>query len=267
MNGRAWTDAEVEAVRSRYGEAKAPELARSLGRSARAVHLKARSLGLAKAKAVVDGAFLAELRRLNALGRCDTDVATALGAERHTVARHRKALGLPSHARGEVFRRRIAAAARRQCERAGVKSVGELRGEVWRAKARALGWPDDLRWPEVLILETLATRGPLSRPQLADAVGVRWNGSRRTFKCKSPGGSYLAHLVRRGLIVRLGKVVRGKGKGHSVNLYSLAFTTERSPGHGDAETAPESDVPPAPPRRAGRRLAGPDAVRDVRGAR
>lgn len=188
----------------------------------------ARLLGLVRVRVVVDARFLGAVRRLNAEGLPDTDIAGRLGVERHTASKHRKAMGLPSHEKGRVWRERIVAASAAQCRRAGVRSMGELRSAVFAARAVRAGWPADMPPAAVKILDALADHGPMTRPEVATATATRWLGSRKTFKAKLPGGSYFAYLVSRGYVVDLGRVARNGGRGGNSHLYSLAADAERA---------------------------------------
>ncbi len=228
-----WSGADLALLRKQYGRVPTRQLARALGRPAGAVHQKASKEGLCfQHRALIGAHALARIRELNALGWPDVDIARDIGCERHTASRHRKAMGLPSHEKGEVFRGRVREAARRQCERAGVASLGQLRVKVHRERARAAGWPEDLRPRHVQILELLAARGPMTRPEIAAALGMPWRGTRNSLKSNDPEGTYLAHLVRRRLVacVTRGRQVVGRGRGHSLNTYLVpVWVTEAYP--------------------------------------
>lgn len=228
MAGRPWTESELATVRAEYGTTPARELAARLGRSPRAVYQAADRMGLAhQHRTDVTLTWEAELRRLHALGHCDTDIAARLGCERHTASKHRRRLGLVGHARGERTRAKVRATTAEQCRRAGVANLGALRSLVFARRSAEAGWPAGLRPREVDILDALAIRGPLTRREIAGAVGMRWLGSRKSLKCRGGRGSYLADLIAAGLVVSLGRVVSGRGKGGSSQLYSLALDLER----------------------------------------
>lgn len=82
-----------------------------------------------------------------------------------------------------------------------------------------------------LHVRTLWERGPMTRLELAEAIGMAWKGSRKSLAGNGPGGSYLPTLMRRGLVVSLGRIVqtgpKGKRKGRNVHLYSLPLTIQR----------------------------------------
>lgn len=138
MNGRPWTDADLARLRELYPSRPVSDCARELGRSERSVYNTANALGLRKfRRTAVDDRFLAAISRMNRRGLSDPEIATALGCDRHTVSRHRQALGLPSRGRNERWRRKIREGSIRQCERAGVANLGELRSLTFRCTSRA----------------------------------------------------------------------------------------------------------------------------------
>jgi hypothetical protein len=147
------------------------------------------------------------------------------------VSHHRQALGLPSNATHPRRRARVAERTRRQVAEAGVASLAEVRVLAFRKFAVLSGWPGDLTPRQVLILEALDARGPLTRPEIAEAIGMPWKGSRKSLVGNVPGGSYLAHLIRRGLVTNLGRIVRQSGQGRSIHLYTLAIIAERGADH------------------------------------
>ena len=117
---------------------------------------------------------------------------------------------------------------------AGLPNLAALRAAVFRDRARASGWPEDLRPRAVQILNALWDRGPMTRTEIALAIGLRINYGgpheiRKILKSNDAEGSYLAHLLARGLLVDLGRVgtVVGQGRGRSVHVYSLPLTIER----------------------------------------
>jgi hypothetical protein len=234
VSGRPWSPAETALARRLYlAGARVDEIARRLDRSPTSIYRRACSLGLRRRRRTeVDAAFLETVRRLAALGRTDPEIAAELGCDRHTVSGRRKRMGLASNAYGARHRAKIAASAREQCRRWGVANLGAIRSRVFRLRAQQAGWPGDLRPRAVQILDALADRGPLTRRELAKAIGVPWNGTSASLRSRDPGGSYLAYLIARGLVVSLGRVARGVGRGGSSQLYSLSLAAERSPADG-----------------------------------
>lgn len=100
--------------------------------------------------------------------------------------------------------------------------MAEVRRLAFNQFAERHGWPSDLRPRAVQILDLLYQYGPKTRRQIVEATGMPWLGSRKSLHSNDPEGSYLAHLVARGLVVRSIKVVKGRGKGGSCDLYSIA---------------------------------------------
>lgn len=187
----------------------------------KAVCLRARSLGLARPNFRWDDQVRARLLALHADGLSNADIARELGCDRESLRRQYRALGLVPNGRNERFRQKIREAAQRQCEREGVRNIGELRSKVWAQRATAAGWPAELRGREVQILEALIQRGPMTRPEIAAAIGMPWKGSRKSLRGRVNGGSYLAALMRRGLVAcaKKARTVKGQGRGRSMNVY------------------------------------------------
>jgi hypothetical protein len=228
-----WTDAENATLRRLYVKQTAASIARRLGRTARAVYQQAEALGLSKLERTKTGrAFQAAVRRLNRQGYGDTEIADTLGCERRTATRWRQRLGLPSHAKGQRYREKVRAITRQQCAAAGVANLAEIRSVVLGVRSALAGWPAGLRPRAVQILDALAARGPMTRPQIAEAVGMPWKGSRASLRSNDPEGSYLANLIARGLVVDLGRLVKEGGQGRNRHLYSLAIDAEKGATHG-----------------------------------
>lgn len=224
---RFWTDDERVILRRLYRKAITIDIAKRLSRTTRAIHHQADLLGLVEPKTRIDARFLAKLKQLHARGWTDSEIANELGCARRVAGKYRRHLGLPSNRVSAHYRARVAAKTREQCKAAGVASLAEVRALAFRSRARRAGWPEDLPPRAIEILDALESRGPLTRREIADAIGMEWHGSRASLKARG-NSTYLAELMDRGLVVSLGKVVRGTGRGHSVQLYSLALVTERS---------------------------------------
>jgi DNA-binding CsgD family transcriptional regulator len=243
MSGRPWSVRDVGYLRRQYGRATVREIARRLDRSRRAVYLAVIRLGLQRHRwATMTPAREATIRRMNALGHPDTDIARRLGLLRETVGGWRRRLGLLSQGRSALVRCRVAVTTARQLRAAGCQSLAELRAAVYATRARRLGWPIELRWRAVQIVETLWLLGPRTRRQLADELEMPWRGTRKSLCGNDPGGSYLANLMRRGLVVKLGRCVPNGGPGKNTCLYALPIGV--SPGRPDAGCAvPEVWMP------------------------
>jgi hypothetical protein len=135
----------------------------------------------------------------------------------------------------ELTRQKVAEKTRQQLQRAGLPSIGHLRVEAFKKYARDHGWPEDLQVREVQILNAMWDRGPMTRREIAAAIGMPWKGTRKSLMGNRIGGSYLATLMRRGMVVNLGRIVKhpdaGKGgragQGKNCCVYSLSPTVQR----------------------------------------
>jgi hypothetical protein len=177
--------------------------------------------------------FRALLKKRNAAGWTDSDIARATGVDRHYVSIVRGAMGLPCNKFSDRRRKQVAKKTRQQCADAGVSSLAEIRAMAFRNYAKRHGWPEDVRWRAVQILNALWTHGPMTRREIADRVGMPWKGSRKSLVSSHPGGSYLAYLMARGLVVVIKRAVRRRGVGRSVDLYSLPLTIDRKESHDE----------------------------------
>lgn len=223
---RQFTAAEDAVIRARYLDETAEAIARDLGRSAHSVHYRARVIGLHKERrfgqVIIDA-----VREHHGKGWSDSEIAAAVGCTRKSVSAQRIALGLPANDRSEHLRDRVKRATRRQLDSAGLNSLADLKREVVRKRCRDAGWPEDLRQRHLDILNALWDRGPMTRREIADAVGMPWKGTRSSLTSNDPEGSYLAHLIRRGLVISFKRAAMGQGRGRSCNVYSLALDVER----------------------------------------
>lgn len=221
-----------------YGDIPARSLAKHMRRSVGFVYRRAAALGLSESRPNHGPEFDGFIRAKHELGWSDSEIADAWSdrigrpVDRHTVSEHRRKFGLPSNALSEHRRQLVRQKTEEQLREAGVETLAELRAKVFRERARAAGWPEDLRPRAVQILNALWDKGPRTRRQLADDLGMPWKGSRKSLVSNDPEGSYLAHLVNRGLVVRLkrAKPVTGQGRGKSVDVYSLPLNIVRSEG-------------------------------------
>lgn len=227
MGGRAWTESELSYLREHYRRGYAPEIAKALLRSVSSVHQQARLNDIRTTSNPAPKGWQETMRLMNAEGYSDSEVAKAIGcSRRHTCALRRK-LGLPNNNLSERRINGIRERTKQQCEEKGVRNLGEVRSRVFRERARRAGWPDDLRPTAVRILNALWDNGPMARREICEAIGLTWRGARASLKSRDPEGSHLGHLVARGLVVNLGRRVKGEGKGRSVYLYSLPLWIER----------------------------------------
>ena len=230
---RTWRPAELDFLRT-HASWPAQQVATYLGRTVRGVYSARATLGLVRPKADFGPAFEAFVREKNADGWPDAEIARAWKCDRHAVGTRRRKLGLPCHAcctgkPSARVRDQVRQRTSEQLARAGLPSIGHLRKEAFRARAVAAGWPEDLRPRAVQILNALWDRGPMTRREIADAIGMPWKGSRKSLVSNDPEGSYLAHLTARGLMLVLKRAhqVTGQGKGRSCDVYTLPLWIER----------------------------------------
>jgi hypothetical protein len=218
-------------ARKAHGKLTAQQVATKLGRTASAIYQLWGRMGLMKPNR--DPAALLEfIREKHPLGWSDNEIAVAWSATGDTVSRGwigdlRVRIALPMNRFSEHCRARVAEKTKQQLEAAGLKSLADARVKAFQQFAMRHGWPADLRPRAVQILDLLYQRGPHTRREIVQATGMSWLGSRWSLKSSDPEGSYLAHLVARGLVVRAVKAVRGKGKGGSCDLYSIAPNIKR----------------------------------------
>lgn len=237
---RPWSGADKELIRTQYGKIPTDELARRLGRPPVHVWTMARKLGVQAKNLVWTEQALSRMAELNGLGWTDSDIAREFKCDRHAVSARRKAAGLPCHAShagnaSERVRDKIRQGVRRVAERTGV-SPGERRRVAHRRFARENGWPETLRPRQVQILNLLAAAGtPLSREQIATACGMPWKGRTTGMLCNGEGTTYLSDLMRRDLVVTLGRIGKPDTGRRSSGVYlytlgpkALAILQERA---------------------------------------
>lgn len=236
MNGRPWSHDDLVFVHEHYGTLPAGEIAKQLGRTVRSIWQCARLCGLTRARKDYTQEEQRTIASMARQGYCNCCIARSIGrkvASKGEIRRWRRKLGVPQVMSGgavgtcQTCLERVRAETKRQCQEAGVASLGQVRVLAFRRFAADHGWPEDLRPRAVQILEALFAYGPMTRPQIAAAIGMPWKGSRKSLVSNDPEGSYLAHLQARGLVVRsAGRLVRGTTKGQSIHLYQLTHEAE-----------------------------------------
>lgn len=237
---------EIAIIRRDYRKIPAPEIARAIGRSASAVYQTAKRLGLSIPQRITAPAFVAYLREKHALGWSDTEIAASYGGvDRHCIPVIRQRLGLPSVLFSQHQRDKVRRKTTEQLRAAGVESLGALRAKILKERSAKAGWPADLPWRAGQILTLLWEHGPMTRVQIVEAIrpdligkctrkrmnqalndNDAWHGKRHA-------NSYLATLIRRGLVVSLGRVVRKhepKRGNFNVVMYSLPLGIQRREG-------------------------------------
>lgn len=241
LSRRPWTEADLAFLRRWEGKRTAAWVAGEMGRTTTSVHQARARLSLNRRRCPKGKPFEVFILQQHALGWSDSEIAAAwsqrfaacVPINRHTIGERRAKLGLADNSFSKHRRRRVAIKTAEQLRKAGLPSIGHLRVEAFKKRAREAGWPEDLRPRAVQILNAMWDKGPMTRRELADAIGMPWKGSRPSLHSNDPEGSYLAHLMARGLVVDLGRVVRRPvagprgGQGKNVHLYSLSPFIER----------------------------------------
>ena len=233
---RFWTPAELKVLREHAKTMTSRQIAQLLGCSVHRVESARSKHGFLTGKKppALPPAFEAFLRHFHAMGWSDSEIAEAWARtpvgrriNRRTVGDHRARLGLPNNALSAHRIDKIRRKTRAQLRAAGLDSLAALRRKVFRDRARAAGWPADLRPRAVQMLNALWDRGPMTRLEIANAIGMPWKGSRKSLVSNDPEGSYLAHLIRRGLVIVLKRAFKVHGQGKSCDVYSLPLDVKR----------------------------------------
>ena len=231
---RFWTPSEDALLKRCCGCKSAFVLARLLSRSVKSIYTRTCFLGLTRRKFRWSRSAERIIRQGAARGECDRHLAATLHCERRVVGDWRSRLGLPRSA-GQTTcrkcRRETAQRTREQLSRTGLATLADVRLQSWSDSIANRGWPEGLRPWEGKILDALSRLGPMTRREIAAAIGYPWpDNQRKAFSCQRPGGSCLAYLIRLGLLVKLpGRpgTVLGHGHGKSGCVYSLSFNVER----------------------------------------
>jgi transposase len=232
-----WTKEQLATFREMVGKYTAREIAGRIGRTVQSVRQLQSRLKTGRTRIYHGAEFDAFIQEKNAAGWSDTQIADEYSkrltfkVDRHTVGYRRAKLGLAKVLHSDHQRARVREKTKAQLRAAGLKSMAELRLKVWREHAQRLGWPDDLGPRYLQVLHALYTIGPMTRRELADAIGMPWKGPRKSLVSNDPQGSLLAHLAARGLVVSLGRVrkVTGQGRGESVCVYTLPLQVQPNP--------------------------------------
>lgn len=218
MTNRPWTTLEQQHLRQSYGNIPLAEIARQLNRTLDAVSQRSRRIGIAvRRRAEFGPKFKEFLRRKNAQGWSDGDIADAWGASVSAVHRWRRRLQLTNNAYSPRQRKKSRRHAILQCRDAGVKSLSELRSVSISLRAFREGWPAGLRLCELNILNAMDA-GPGTRRQLCERMGRKW--SRKYGLMDRDNHSILAALRRRGY-------VRRKMLANREFIYELAIVRQR----------------------------------------
>lgn len=233
---KRWSKEEIEFLRDKMRTESFHSIAEQLGRTWHAVRTKVWKIGFRPILERMKAEHVDEIRRLHALGMCDPDIAHTLGFDRSTIGYRRRSLGLKSNASSCRHREKIRRNVKRQCERLGISSPGELRNVAWRKKAIEHGWPTEINGRcitrrQIEILDALYIYGPHTRVQLAKRLGMKtYANSCKALSSRGGGRSYMRELVESGLVMNLGRIVCTKrsGSGRNVCLYAISLTVERN---------------------------------------
>lgn len=244
---RVWAPDELEFLQANYVTMTAERIGEVLRRPVGQVHATANRYGLRKIRgAYLDHKLLGKFTRAKLkLDWSDAEIAAAWTAEhpdqpldrRYLAALRREKFHLPPSGITDRLRDRVRAKTREQLDAAGLGSLAELRRREFARYGERMGWPG-VKWPRaVQILNVLYEQGPQSRVALAKKIGMRTTfpnskqpDSRKLLLGNGPGGTYVATLIRMGLVVKLpGRPIRGKGKGRSFCVYAIAPKVQRSP--------------------------------------
>lgn len=240
-----WTPEEMLIVerQERAGDTPAQIAAHLPGRSLTAVYQVRVKLGLARQPSRLLTKLDDLIKETHPEGWSDSEIAAewnrrqqnpAAHITRNCVGKHRRKLGLPDNALSPRRIEQVRQKTREQLRRSGLPTLAALRAKAFRDRARSAGWPEDLRPRHVQILNVIWDKGPMTRREIATAIGARTDyvgkhAIRKILKSNDREGSYLAHLLARGLIIvfERANTVTGKGKGRSTHIYSLPLNIER----------------------------------------
>jgi hypothetical protein len=242
-----WTPAEEARLRELAHTMPWREVAAAMGLSLTTIWPRACKLKLTKGlkgpiyKQLGLTAFLKEE---HAAGWCDTEIAAEwnrrhpqVPISRSCISERRRNLGLPDNLLHQRRRRRVANKTREQLRNAGLKSLAEVRAKAFADFAAKQGWTGfKLRPRAVQVLNVLYDRGPHTRRQICEVLGLRWKSARHNGLSANGGrkhpdrrGTYLSELVEAGLVVRLDRAVRTGRPGGNVSLYAVAPDVKRKP--------------------------------------
>lgn len=220
---RPWTEAEQAKLKRWYNSKSAVEIAKKLGRTQTSVYQQARKIGLHEERDSERIHRVCELiKKYNAKGWLDSEIAKVACVERRTIAEWRLKLQLPSNKGNDRHRRKVAEQTRKQVKAIGLKNLAEVRSLAFRQFAEKHGWPAHLSPRAVQIVQHLYKIGPMTKRQIAAVVGMPFKGSKKTLCSSTPGGSYLAELQRAELVIRLPRAVDHGGRGRQVSIYMMA---------------------------------------------
>lgn len=158
---------------------------------------------------------------LHAEGHTDSEIGRRMRVKRRNVGCLRVRLGLPQNTAAIKAAQRQAV--RTQFERLGIRHGGDLHRLGYQRFAIANGWPADTSPRGVQILNVLAARGPMTRHDLAVAIGATAHDDQRKLLSGTARqhGSYTAELLASGLITHIRRNSGVFRKGQLPGLYLL----------------------------------------------
>lgn len=206
--GRLWTNADDQTLRRLHAAGASGEaMAAALHRTPQSIRWRAFELRLRRFNPGELESFIRRLHR----SKSDRAIAAAWRAagnaavSTRTVNRHRRALGLPAA--------KFSPTARQLAALSASSRLAALAAADAAAAAR-LGWPGRTA-REAMILDALFMRGPMTRRQICEAVGL---------KHSSNSAQHLTRLVRDHVVLKLPE--RHAGRGCRV-VYALPITASR----------------------------------------
>ena len=240
-----WSSDRIRFLLSKYGTMTASAIAKQLGCSTKSIYQAADRFGLSAKRPRLEKrpGLTRRVRQLHSRGFSDIEIAEDIGVDPHGIGRLRAHLGLASNAHSLRQRDKTRRTTARQCRKAGVRSLGELRAKALKQYAIDRGWPADLKKRQVQILELIWQRGPMTREEIGRALGMRLrrrpNGRYwYPMMCNTANGrgatSYTGDLINRGLLITLGRIVQNRppgaknGQGHNTVLYSLPLDISKA---------------------------------------
>ncbi len=244
---RAYTPEELEAIRQRYPNEGAVELAREQGRKAAYVVAVALRLGLTYRRRWTPEEDR-ELLRLHRERTPYAQIGKALDRSICAVAKRIADHGLATPQRSDRDKRRRKLRALHEPSNSGCE-------QRWARERLALGehgWPPDLNPKEVKILNLIAERGPMTRRKLSEAVGEPRSDNVR-YQLRTHGGrSAVARLLARRLLVRV--MVQGEGR-RRASVYAIPLDAQQQ--RGTWQSVADFNTPIASRGRRRRRAATP----------
>lgn len=180
----------------------------------------------------------AVIRARHSEGWSDAEIAAEVRIDRRLICEWRKDyLGLPANGNNERRRAKVREKTREQLAAAGLRTLADLRREAHRAKIRAAGWPDWMLIRHAQILNLIWMRGPMTRREVAAAMGIPWKAHAREMfhsNFKANGGStYFGDLLKAGYLIKYVKKMRTGPTGyHLSDVYTLSGSIRRGKVYG-----------------------------------